>query len=241
MNNELKIPRHIAIIMDGNGRWAKEQGKERFEGHIAGVKSLRNTIEAALDYKISYLTAYAFSTENWGRPKEEVDALMELFVKSVKSQTPDLLAKGVSVKIIGDMDALSSEVRSALNFIEEETASCEKLTLVMAVNYSSRDEIKRATQALANNIKLGEIEGSAEISEKSIEYSLDTAFIPDPDLIIRTGGEYRLSNFLLWQAAYSELYFTDVHWPEFGAEHLRIAIEEYSRRDRRFGKLNEES
>ncbi|MFR9648912.1 MAG: isoprenyl transferase [Rikenellaceae bacterium] len=239
MNGKNKIPRHIAIIMDGNGRWAQEQGKERVEGHVAGVKSVRRAIESALEVGVEYLTIYAFSTENWGRPIEEVNALMELFASSVASETPELCEQGVRVKIIGKREALSSKVREALSHIETQTQSGEKLTFVIALNYSSRDEITRAVRKIAGKVERGEIT-SVEIDDSLITESLDTAGIPDPDLIVRTSGESRLSNFLLWQSSYAEMYFPQVLWPDFDRGEFIKAIEVYSSRDRRFGLVKEE-
>ena len=236
MENVTKIPTHIAIIMDGNGRWAKAQGKDRYEGHIEGVVSVKACIKAARKRGVRYLTLYAFSTENWGRPQEEVNALMELFCKSVTKETPELIEQGVRVQIIGRRDRFSEEVRERLLHIEESTKEGDKLTLVLAFDYSSRDEIVRATRAIAEKIQLGEL--SAEtIDDKTISAHLDTANIPDPDLIIRTSGECRLSNFLLWQASYAEMYFPQTMWPEFREEEFDKALEVYASRERRYGVL----
>lgn len=231
-----KIPTHIAIIMDGNGRWAKAQGKERFEGHIEGVVSVKACIKAARKHGVRYLTLYAFSTENWGRPQAEVNALMELFCKSVTKETPELIEQGVRVQIIGRRDRFSEEVRERLLHIEESTKGGEKLTLVLAFDYSSRDELVRATRAIAEKVQNGELTAEA-IDEKTISAHLDTAGIPDPDLIIRTSGECRLSNFMLWQASYAEMYFPQTMWPEFREEAFAEALEEYSKRERRYGVL----
>ena len=236
MENVTKIPTHIAIIMDGNGRWAKAQGKDRYEGHIEGVVSVKACIKAARKRGVRYLTLYAFSTENWGRPQEEVNALMELFCKSVTKETPELIEQGVRVQIIGRRDRFSEEVRERLLHIEDSTKEGDKLTLVLAFDYSSRDEIVRATRAIAKKIQLGEL--SAEtIDDKTISAHLDTANIPDPDLIIRTSGECRLSNFLLWQASYAEMYFPQTMWPEFREEEFDKALEVYASRERRYGVL----
>ena len=231
-----KIPTHIAIIMDGNGRWAKAQGKERFEGHIEGVVSVKACIKAARKHGVRYLTLYAFSTENWGRPQAEVNALMELFCKSVTKETPELIEQGVRVQIIGRRDRFSEEVRERLLHIEESTKGGEKLTLVLAFDYSSRDELVRATRAIAEKVQNGELTAEA-IDEKTISAHLDTAGIPDPDLIIRTSGECRLSNFMLWQASYAEMYFPQTMWPEFREEAFAEALEEYAKRERRYGVL----
>lgn len=229
-----KIPKHVAIIMDGNGRWAQQRGKERFEGHIQGVESLRNTIKAANNFGVSYLTFYAFSTENWGRPTEEVDSIMELICKSVAHETPELAAQGVRVKVIGDKSRFSAKVQESLQDIEGRTAEGDKLTMILALNYSSRDEIRRAVSRLAERVERGELR-SDEITEEAIAAELDTAAFPDPDLLIRTSGENRLSNFLLWQLSYAEFYFPDVLWPDFDQDEFRKALEIYSARDRRFG------
>ncbi len=220
--------------MDGNGRWAKLQGKERFEGHIQGVESVRQVIKSSIKFGVKYLTLYAFSTENWGRPTEEVEALMELFCKCVAIETPDLVAQGVRVRVIGDKSRFSDEVRSSLEKIECDTTQGESLELLLALNYSSRDEIRRAVGAIAQRVASGEI-ASDEISEELISSSLDTAGVPDPDMVVRTSGECRISNFLLWQASYAEFYFPEVLWPDFDEAHYAEALEVYAARDRRFG------
>ncbi|MBQ8554184.1 MAG: isoprenyl transferase [Alistipes sp.] len=234
MNQEMKIPQHIAIIMDGNGRWAKQRGKDRSEGHFAGMMALRATVKAAAEMGVKYLTVYAFSTENWGRPQAEVDALMELVCTGVEMNTPELCQEGVRVEIIGDRRRFSEKVNAALDRITSKTAQGERMTLVLALNYSSRSELTFAVQQLAQKVADGELQPS-DIDEKAISQSLYTASMPDPDLIIRTSGECRLSNFMLWQASYSEFYFTDVLWPDFGAEALEEAIKAYNGRDRRYG------
>ena len=220
--------------MDGNGRWAKQRGKERYEGHIAGVESVRSSVKAAVRNGVKWLTLYAFSTENWGRPQAEVNALMELVCKGVEMNTPDLAAEGVRVQVIGDRSRFSEEVNASLDRIESQTAMGEVMTLVLALNYSSRSEITHAMQQLAQKVANGELQPQ-DIDEQAISQSLYTASMPDPDLIIRTSGECRLSNFMMWQASYSEFYFTDVLWPDFDAEALNKAIEAYNDRDRRFG------
>lgn len=234
MNQEMKIPQHIAIIMDGNGRWAKQRGKDRSEGHFAGMMALRATVKAAAEMGVKYLTVYAFSTENWGRPQAEVDALMELVCTGVEMNTPELCQEGVRVEIIGDRRRFSEKVNAALDRITSKTAQGERMTLVLALNYSSRSELTFAVQQLAQRVADGELQPS-DIDEKTISQSLYTASMPDPDLIIRTSGECRLSNFMMWQASYSEFYFTDVLWPDFGAEALEEAIKAYNGRDRRYG------
>lgn len=236
MENRAKIPTHVAIIMDGNGRWAQAQGKERFEGHIEGVVSVKSSIQAALERGVRYLTLYAFSTENWGRPQEEVNALMELFCKSVTKETPELIEQGVRVQIIGRRDRFSEEVRERLLHIEESTNGGEKLTLVLAFDYSSRDELVRAMRAVAEKVQNGEL-SIETINDSVISAHLDTVDIPDPDLIIRTSGECRLSNFLMWQASYAEMYFPQTMWPDFREEEFDKALEVYSERERRYGLL----
>lgn len=234
MSENKQIPQHIAIIMDGNGRWAKQRGKDRSEGHFAGMMALRETVKSAAHRGVKYLTVYAFSTENWGRPQAEVDALMELVCKGVEMNTPELKQEGVKVAVIGDRSRFSESVNSALDRIISQTAEGEKMTLALALNYSSRSEITAAVQAIARRIATGELKAE-DIDEQLISASLYTASLPDPDLIIRTSGEYRLSNFLMWQAAYAEFYFTDVLWPDFGDEQLAEAIEAFGARDRRYG------
>ncbi len=236
MGNTERIPTHIAIIMDGNGRWAKALGKERYEGHLEGVNSVRECIKAARRNGVKYLTLYAFSTENWGRPIEEVNALMELFCKSVIAETPELIKQGVKVVMIGRRDRFSERVCSHLQQIEHDTAAGEDLTLVLAFDYSSRDEITTAVKSIAQKVASGEM-ALEDISEHTIAQSLYTALIPDPDFIIRTSGECRLSNFLLWQASYAEMYFTPVMWPDFKQEQFDKALEAYASRERRYGKL----
>ena len=236
MSMEKKIPTHVAIIMDGNGRWATQQGKERYEGHIEGVVSVRACIKAARRNGVRYLTLYAFSTENWGRPQEEVEALMQLFCRSVTNETPELVKEGVRVRFIGRRDRFSEEVRERLLHIEQSTAEGDKLTLVLAFDYSSRDEIMRAARQLAERVAKGELQ-SGDITEQHISESLYTADMPDPDFIIRTSGECRLSNFLLWQASYAEMYFPQTLWPDFREEEFDKAMEVYAERDRRYGVL----
>lgn len=234
MNAEKKIPTHLAIIMDGNGRWAKLRGKERSEGHVAGMEALRHTVQHAAEVGIKYLTVYAFSTENWGRPREEVDALMGLICKGVEMEASTLIEAGIKVVAIGDRERFSPEVHDALNRIEQLTAEGERMTVVLALNYSSRSELGMAVRSIAQKVVRGELKVE-EIDEKAISANLYTAEIPDPDLIIRTSGECRLSNFLLWQASYAELYFTDVLWPDFDRAALEEALKAFARRDRRYG------
>lgn len=234
MSDQKRIPRHVAIIMDGNGRWAELRGKERCEGHAAGVEPVRASLRAAVRHGVKFLTLYAFSTENWGRPEAEVDALMELFCQSVVHETPELVRQGVRVRMIGERSRFSEKVQQALASIEEQTARGEVLTLILALNYSSRSEITRAVRSLARKAAAGELDPE-QIGEETISAALDTAPYPDPDLIMRTSGEQRLSNFLLWQASYAELWFPEVLWPDFTEREFDRAIEEYARRDRRFG------
>lgn len=234
MNEPNHIPVHVAVIMDGNGRWARMRRKERYEGHMAGMDALRETVKNAADYGVKYLTVYAFSTENWGRPQQEVDALMDLVCKGVEMETPQLKEQGVRVLVIGDRGRFSDKVRAALDRIEGQTARGERMTLALALNYSSRSEITAAVRTLAQRAAAGEI-AAADITEQSISEALYTASMPDPDLVIRTSGECRLSNFMLWQASYSELYFTDTLWPDFGREEFLKAMKAYAERDRRYG------
>ena len=236
MGNTKQVPTHVAIIMDGNGRWAKAQGKERYEGHIEGVDSVRETIKAARRNGVKYLTLYAFSTENWGRPIEEVNALMELFCKSVIAETSDLKAQGVRVVTIGRRDRFSEKVCSHLEQIEQATAEGKELTFILAFDYSSRDEITTAAKAIARKVAAGEL-AVEDICEQTVSQHLYTAEIPDPDFIIRTSGECRLSNFLLWQASYAEMYFPEVMWPDFKQNEFDKALEVFAGRNRRYGKL----
>ncbi len=225
--------------MDGNGRWARQRGLERTEGHIRGVESLRKVMIGARDMGIKYLTVYTFSTENWGRPQAEVDALMELLCKCVVSEENSLIENGIRVRMIGHRAGLSEAVRASIERIESNTAHCDRATVVLAFNYSSKSELTHTIRALAQRVANGEL-APEQIDESVIDQNLYTADIPDPDLIIRTGGEYRLSNFLLWQGAYAELYFTPTLWPDFDANSFQEAVEAYTTRDRRYGRLNDE-
>lgn len=220
--------------MDGNGRWAKQRNKERYEGHIAGVESVRAVVRAAVRRGVSWLTLYAFSTENWGRPSAEVDAIMELFCRTVASEAEDLANQGVRVRIMGERTRFSTTVLEMIDRIEEATKGGERLTLVLAFNYSSRREMVLAAQNIARRVANGELSANA-IDEATFAASLMTYDIPDPDLIIRTSGECRLSNFLLWQASYSEFYFPEVLWPDFKEEEFDKALEVYATRERRYG------
>lgn len=222
--------------MDGNGRWAKRRGKERVEGHIEGVQRLRDAIKASARWGVRYLTVYAFSTENWGRPEAEVNAIMELFCKSVINESPELQQQGVRVQVMGDRAGFSEKVLAYIDRIESETAAGERLTLVLAFNYSSRSELTKAVQQIATEVVEGRL-AVDEIDSQTVADHLLSAGVPDPDLLIRTSGECRLSNFLLWQVAYSEFYFTEVLWPDFTEEEFDRAIESYMHRDRRFGLI----
>lgn len=236
MSTKKTLPKHVAIIMDGNGRWAKLRGKERYEGHIQGVESVRRVVRAAADAGVEYLTLYAFSTENWGRPAEEVDALMTLFCSCVINETPELIEQGVKVSVIGSRTRFSEEVNARLDEIEERTAEGKVLNLILALDYSSREEITMAVRNIATKVAEGAL-AAEEISESLISENLYTTGIPDPDLIIRTSGECRLSNFLLWQASYAEFYFPQTLWPDFTEEEFRKALEVYASRERRYGTL----
>ena len=235
----VRVPRHVAIIMDGNGRWAQQRGLPRAEGHIRGQDALRATLRAAAELGIEYLTVYAFSTENWARPQQEVEALMELLVSAIHSETPELMSQGVRLWAIGDLSRLPERARQSLYECIERTKDNRQITLVLALSYSSRDELTRATRRIAGAIHRGELQ-ETDITEELITSYLDTADLPDPDLLIRTGGEERISNYLLWQAAYSELFFSPVYWPDFGKAPLEAALEAYASRERRFGKTSEQ-
>ena len=223
--------------MDGNGRWAKQRGKERVEGHIEGVQRLRDAIKGAARLGVRYLTVYAFSTENWGRPEAEVNAIMELFCKSVINESPELQKQGVRVQVMGDRAGFSEKVLAYIERIESETAAGERLTLVLAFNYSARSEMVAAVRRIASEVAEGRY-GVEDITAQTISDNLLSAGIPDPDLMIRTSGECRLSTFLLWQSAYTEFYFTDVLWPDFTEEEFERAVESYMHRDRRFGLVS---
>ena len=230
-----RLPVHIAIIMDGNGRWAQEQGQERVYGHQEGVVSVKKVIEAAGELGVKYMTLYTFSTENWHRPQEEVDALMKLMVMAVKREIQEMMEKQVKLHVIGDIEQLPPVTKEALRFCIEETSNNTGLNLILAVSYSSRWEITAAVKQIATDTVLGNLALDA-INENLISQYLTTKNIPEPDLLIRTGGEFRISNFLMWQLSYSELYFTDVFWPDFREDNLYNAIVDYQTRKRRFGK-----
>lgn len=239
ISNQGKTPRHIAIIMDGNGRWAQQRGLDRSEGHAEGVKTVRRITEAASKAGIEYLTLYTFSTENWNRPKDEVDALMHLIVIAIERETPDLIKNNVRLTMIGDMDRMPKEARERLERCMSETSHCTGLTLVLALSYSSRWEIVEACRRLAAEAAAGTLDPAA-INDHVFSERLSTADMPDPDLLIRTGGDMRVSNFLLWQIAYSEMYFTSTYWPDFSEADFFDAIDAYAGRQRRFGLTGEQ-
>jgi len=234
-----KTPKHIAIIMDGNGRWAKKQGHLRLYGHNFGVESIRETLKAARELKVKYLTLYAFSTENWNRPKEEVDGLMDLLVRSLANEIRELAEGGVRLLTIGNIEGLPETCQKELNDSMELTKDNDEITLVLALNYSARWEIVHAAQKIAEAVSKGEMK-TDEITNDLFSKMLTTHQIPDPELLIRTSGEHRISNFLLWQIAYTELYFTEVLWPDFKKENLYKAVLDYQSRERRFGMVSEQ-
>lgn len=229
-----RLPAHVAIIMDGNGRWAKAHGMERSAGHVEGVKTVRRITEEASRLGIRYLTLYTFSTENWNRPQEEVDALMTLIVTAIERETPDLIKNNVSLRAIGDLGRMPAFSRERLAKCIADTSHCTGLTLVLALSYSSRWEIIEAVRTLAQKAAAGEM-APADITEETFSRSLSTSFMPDPDLLIRTGGDMRVSNFLLYQIAYTELVVTPVYWPDYSIEDFQNNIIEYQSRQRRFG------
>ena len=231
------IPQHIAIIMDGNGRWAQQRGLERSQGHQAGAATVRKLVEHALKLGVKYLTLYTFSTENWKRPVAEVAALMALLFESIEEEI--FVKNNVAFRIIGDLDKLPENVRERLNACVERTAANDSMTLVLALSYSAKWEITEAVRSIASKVKDGKL-SLDEVDDNLISSELTTNFMPDPDLLIRTGKEQRLSNFLLWQAAYSEFYFTEVLWPDFGKEELCKAVYEYQQRQRRYGLTGEQ-
>lgn len=237
--NTARLPSHIAIIMDGNGRWARQRGMDRIYGHHQGVNALREIIEAAAELKIQYLTVYAFSTENWGRPDEEVSALMGIMVQSLNDETDTLVNNNIKLTAIGDTKRLSADVRKRLMETINLTSGATGLNLIVAMSYSSRWEITEAAKNLAADILRGAVKPESA-GEKDFEIYLATHGIPDPELLIRTSGELRISNFLLWQIAYTELYFSETLWPDFGKEEFYKAIVDYQRRERRFGKTSEQ-
>lgn len=234
----MRVPNHIAIILDGNGRWAKKRGMPRSFGHVKGCENLEDICEVAKELGVKYLTVYAFSTENWKRSKEEVDGLMKLFRNYLKKCIKISQKNNMRVKVIGDITAFDSDIQESIKTLEDFSKDFTDLHFQIALNYGSRDEITRAVNRMLEDQKAGKLE--TPVSEDTISDYLDTAGIPDPDLMIRTSGELRLSNYLLWQLAYSEFYFTDVPWPDFKKEELIKAIEKYNERDRRYGGVKEE-
>lgn len=234
----MRVPNHIAIILDGNGRWAKKRGMPRSFGHVKGCENLEDICEVAKELGVKYLTVYAFSTENWKRTKEEVDGLMKLFRNYLKKCIKISQKNNMRVKVIGDITAFDSDIQESIEKLEDFSKDFTDLHFQIALNYGSRDEITRAVNRMLEDQKAGKLE--TPVSEDTISGYLDTAGLPDPDLMIRTSGELRLSNYLLWQLAYSEFYFTDVPWPDFKKEELVKAIEKYNERDRRYGGVKEE-
>lgn len=234
-----RLPEHIAIIMDGNGRWAKNQGKFRVFGHESGVLSVKDIVEGCVDIGIKYLTVYAFSTENWNRPIEEVNALMELLISTINEQAETLNKNNVRLNAIGDLKSLPQKCIDDLANVMEVTGKNTRCTLTLALSYSSKWEILAATKKIAEQVKDGKL-SIDEVTEELFNAQLTTSNIPDPELMIRTSGEHRISNFLLWQMAYTELYFTETLWPDFRREDLFEAIVDYQKRERRFGKISEQ-
>lgn len=237
--NPYNLPQHVAIIMDGNGRWAKKQGFDRSFGHQNAIKSVRAAIEACGDMGIPYLSLFAFSSENWKRPKLEVSFLMKLLAKTIEAEIQELCDKGIRLLVIGETDKLPEYAKKPLQHAIDLTKDNTKATLVIALNYGSQNEILHASREIAKKVKSGEL-NPEEIDQQIFEENLYTQNIPNVDLLIRTSGEYRISNFLLWQIAYAELYFTDVLWPDFRKEHFMEALEDYSKRERRYGKTGEQ-
>jgi undecaprenyl diphosphate synthase len=235
-----ELPRHVAIIMDGNGRWARQRGLPRVEGHRMGIRAVRAVVECARELGIPFLTLYAFSVENWGRPENEVSTLMALLREFLLKELPDLVRHRIRLNVIGEAEKLPSYVREVLDRTLALTAGHTDMTLTLALSYAGRNEILRAARKLAEDAARGRV-APGEITENEIAARLDTAGMPDPDLVIRTSGELRVSNFLLWQTAYSEFLFTDVLWPDFGKTEFLQALDEYSRRHRRFGLTEEQA
>ncbi|MBP3813161.1 MAG: isoprenyl transferase [Butyrivibrio sp.] len=238
MEENLNIPAHVAIILDGNGRWAKQKGMPRNYGHMQGAKAVEDILVDARDLGIKYLTVYAFSTENWNRPEAEVSALMTILRNYLKTSIKKSMKNNVRCRVIGERSKLSDDIQAAIGELEDATAGNTGLTFTIAINYGSRDEIRRAVKKIADKVVSGEIAPS-DITEEMISKNLDTDFLPDPDLLIRTCNEQRISNFLLWQCAYTEFYYTPVAWPDFNKEELLKAVESYSTRNRKFGGLKE--
>ena len=237
--NPQRLPKHVAIIMDGNGRWAKCQGKDRLFGHQNGVESVREVTEASVALGIKFITFYAFSTENWNRPVDEIEGLMHLMIQAIENETPTLMKNNVRFEVIGDIQKINKETKEAIERITEKTKNNRALTMIIALSYSSRWEIEQAIKTIALEVKNGELDID-DINQDLISNHLCTKNYPDPDLLIRTSGEYRISNFLMWQLSYSELYFTDVFWPDFKRENYYEAILDFQSRERRFGKISEQ-
>ena len=236
MEEDKKIPQHVAIILDGNGRWAKAKGMPRNYGHMQGAKAVEDILEVARDMGIKYLTVYAFSTENWNRPDTEVSALMTILRQYLKTSIKKSMKNNVRCRVIGERSRLSDDIRSAIEELEEATKENTGLQFTIAINYGSRDEITRAVRKIAARCAAGEI-SAEDITEKMISENLDTWDLPDPDLMIRTCGEQRISNYLLWQCAYTEFYYAQVAWPDFDKEQLQMALDSYAKRDRKYGGL----
>ena len=234
-----RVPRHVAVIMDGNGRWARSRGNDRSSGHIAGVDTVREIIRTASNLGVGYLTLYAFSTEIWNRPKEEVDMLLTLIISVLANETPELKRNNVRLTMIGDRTRLPQDALKSLDESMAATSPCTGMQVNLALSYSSRWELTEAARKIASRVASGEL-AVEDIDEKIMDDSLATAGIPDPDLLIRTGGDERISNFLLWQIAYSELYFTSTYWPDFNAEEFYSAIIDYQSRERRFGMTSDQ-
>lgn len=232
-----KVPQHIAIIMDGNGRWAQSQGKDRTFGHQNGVESVREAIKGCMEIGVKYLTLYAFSTENWNRPKEEVDFLMNLLVEAIVGETPELLKNDIRLETIGAIDELPQVSYQHLLQAKKDTAHCKELTLILALNYGSKKEITQAVQSIANRVLKGDLK-IENIDETCIANNLYTGSFPDPEIMIRTSNEMRVSNFLTWQLAYAEFFFLPIFWPEFKREHLWECVRDFQQRERRFGKTS---
>ena len=239
MEETKNVPAHVAIILDGNGRWAKEKGMPRNYGHMQGAKAVEDILEVARDMGIKYLTVYAFSTENWNRPETEVTALMKILRNYLKTSIKKSMKNNVRCRVIGDKTALSPDIQEAIAELEEATAGNTGLTFSIAINYGGRDEIARAVRKVADKVKAGELDPS-DITEEVINSNLDTNYLPDPDLLIRTCNERRISNFLLWQCAYTEFYFAQVAWPDFDKEQLQMAVDAYAGRNRKFCVLKTE-
>lgn len=239
MNQELKIPKHIAIVMDGNGRWARAKNRPRFMGHKKGVEAVREIVKTCFELKVECLSLFAFSSENWKRPEEEITHLMGLFMLALDREAKALARNNVKLKVIGDLSSFSEKLQNKIKQVEELTAESTGLKLIVAANYGGRWDITQASKMLVKQVESGD-KSIDSITEEDLTEKLTTKDIPDPDLFIRTGGEKRISNFLIWQMAYAELYFTDILWPDFNADHLNTAIQDYSSRQRRFGKTSEQ-